>query len=68
MDKAKNNIRAYHQEDIVEARLSNGLMTLDEGEVDCIIIAGMGGRLIDQILRESKEKIDDIQTVDYFTA
>ncbi len=57
LDKAKNNIRAYHQEDIVEVRLSNGLMTLDEGEVDCIIIAGMGGRLIDQILRESKEKL-----------
>ena len=57
LEKAKNNIAAYHQEDKVEVRLSNGLMTLDEDEVDCVIICGMGGRLIDQILRESKEKL-----------
>ena len=57
LEKAKNNILAHHQEDKVEVRLSNGLMTLDEGEVDCVVISGMGGRLIDQILRESTEKL-----------
>ncbi len=57
LEKAKNNVLAHHQEDKIEVRLSNGLMTLNEGEVECVIIAGMGGRLIEEILRESKEKL-----------
>lgn len=50
LEKAKKNINKYNLDKIVETRLSNGLEKLSEGEADTIIIAGMGGKLISQIL------------------
>lgn len=36
----------------IELRLGGGLSTLSPGEVECIIIAGMGGEMIEKIITE----------------
>lgn len=61
LEKAKNNGTAYgvHQE--VTYRLSDGLSALNKGEVDCILIAGMGGKLIQSILAADLEKSKSFQ-------
>lgn len=48
--RARANIRLYGMEDKLETRLSNGLQSLKPGEADCILIGGMGGALIQDIL------------------
>ncbi|QUH27524.1 tRNA (adenine(22)-N(1))-methyltransferase [Vallitalea guaymasensis] len=50
LEKAKKNIKEYNVENYVETRLSDGLKEMKENEVDTIIIAGMGGTLIERIL------------------
>jgi len=55
--KAKNNAIAYKISDSFETRLSNGLVELKPGEVDCVIIAGMGGKLIESILQNDAKKL-----------
>ncbi|WP_141604253.1 tRNA (adenine(22)-N(1))-methyltransferase [Terrilactibacillus laevilacticus] len=42
---------------LVQCRLGNGLSVISKGEVDCIIIAGMGGELIKQILENGKSQL-----------
>ncbi|NLO10371.1 MAG: SAM-dependent methyltransferase [Clostridiales bacterium] len=50
LDRAKENVEKYGVEDKVSIRKSDGLKMLNPGEVDTILIAGMGGRLTLQIL------------------
>lgn len=52
--QAEKNIALFEAEDIIETRLSNGFEKIGEGEVDCVIIAGMGGETIAQILENEK--------------
>ena len=59
LESAARNIEAF-KEDLtrpVETRLGNGLAPLRENEADCVVIAGMGGKLIMEILCASPEKI-----------
>lgn len=49
---ACEHIRQAHLEEHIECRLSDGLSALEPGEVDAVLIAGMGGMLICRILRE----------------
>ncbi|MBO4400699.1 MAG: SAM-dependent methyltransferase [Selenomonadaceae bacterium] len=55
LDAAKKNIAAAGLQNIIEARLGDGLQVLREGEVDTICIAGMGGALIVEILAAAPE-------------
>lgn len=48
--RAKENIVKYGVEAYVETRLSDGLWGLKENEAESIVIAGMGGILINRIL------------------
>lgn len=50
LDRARENVEKYGVADKVSIRKSDGLKKLDAGEVDTILIAGMGGRLMLQIL------------------
>ena len=50
--KAVNNIRKYGLEDIIDTYLTNGLIGIERYSPDCVVIAGMGGELIEQILTE----------------
>ena len=55
LDRAKENIRLHGLKQKIETRLSDGLASLEPGEADCIIIAGMGGPLSVRILTEGEE-------------
>ena len=51
LEKASQNIQRAGLSESIECRLSDGLSEIRPGEVDSIIISGMGGILIDRILR-----------------
>ena len=50
LEKAKQNIARAGLSEAIECRLSDGLANILPGEVDSIIISGMGGILMDRIL------------------
>ena len=52
---AKQNIEKYGLSDKIETRLGGGLSVLKSGEADVIIIAGMGGEIIERILRDGEK-------------
>lgn len=58
LEKAQQNIKAYHAENIITTRLGNGLQPLQPNEVDTIIISGMGGMLIIELLEQSQKVIN----------
>lgn len=43
----------------LDCRQSDGLASLAKGEADCIVLAGMGGILISELLEKGREKLDD---------
>lgn len=50
LDRAMENVKKFDLADKISIRKSDGLKMLNEGEVDTILMAGMGGRLMFQIL------------------
>lgn len=61
LERAKENIKQYHFENQIETRLSDGLMALEPEEADTLLIAGMGGALIQRILSGKKEVLDQVK-------
>ena len=57
LEVAKKNIQQNGMCDKIETRLGFGLSIINKFEADCIIIAGMGGTLIRNILEEGSDKI-----------
>lgn len=55
LQRAKEHIDIYGLKDYIETRLSDGVAALTPGEVDTILVAGMGGGLVMHILEEGKE-------------
>lgn len=53
--KAEETAGAYQFGEGLSFRVGNGLTVLKSGEADTVIIAGMGGKLIRQILEEDPE-------------
>lgn len=53
--KACATVCAYNLKDSIELRLGNGLAVISPAEVDTVIIAGMGGTTIRDILAKSPE-------------
>lgn len=57
-ESAVKNVKKHHLESQISVRLGDGLEVIhEEDEVNQVVIAGMGGGLITQILNESKEKL-----------
>ena len=54
VERARQTVSLYGAENMVDIRLGAGLETVSEKETDAIIIAGMGGLLIAQILEDSE--------------
>ena len=55
LSKAKENVSAYCLEDKITFRLSDGLEKLSPNEADTVIIAGMGGPLMEEILKKGHD-------------
>lgn len=53
VEKAKFNVRIEDLQDKVDCRLGGGLSTLKQGEAQGVVIAGMGGNLIRDIIEEN---------------
>ena len=51
---AEKNIALYGLEESIDVRLGDGLEKLNPGEADTIVIAGMGGLLMRDILERGK--------------
>lgn len=51
LEKAGDNIKRYVSQEKVSTRLSNGLDKLESSEADTVVVAGMGGMLVANILR-----------------
>lgn len=58
--RADDNIKKFSLESRISTRLSNGLEKLVAGEVDTVVIAGMGGILINEILEAGKHLGDSV--------
>lgn len=59
--RAQSNISRYHLEDCIETRLSDGLAGFSAGEADAVLIAGMGGALMQRILTEGEPVLAGVQ-------
>lgn len=55
LKRACEHVAEHQLEDYIETRLSDGVKKLEAGEVDSILIAGMGGELVIRILAEGME-------------
>lgn len=56
--QAREHIRQQGLEAYIETRLSDGVTALETGEADTLICAGMGGRLMQRIMEEGREKLE----------
>ncbi len=61
--RAKEHAKQTNLTDKLDLRLGGGLSTLKEGEADTIVIAGMGGLLIAEILDNSPEIVKGASTL-----
>lgn len=58
--RAQENSDKYGYQEVMELRLSNGLEKLKPGEADTVLIAGMGGPLMIQILEAGQENSEGV--------
>lgn len=60
IDVANKNIKFSMLDDKIETRLGSGLATVEPNEIDTVVIAGMGGTLIKDILESGKDKLINV--------
>lgn len=61
LNRATEHIKENKLENQIQTRLSNGLQHLQKGEVDTVILAGMGGNLMINILNEDFNKTNSLK-------
>ena len=59
--RAEENIKKFSLESKISSRLSNGLENVSDGEVDTVVIAGMGGILINNIIANDKDRLTSVK-------
>lgn len=63
LEHARQNIHKAGLEDRITLRLSDGLEMLTRGEVDTVVMAGMGGPLMMELLTRRQELLVDISVL-----
>ena len=61
LSRAVEHVREMGLESRIETRLSDGLKAIEPGEGDTLVIAGMGGPLMERLLSESKTTRDSFK-------
>ena len=61
LERAREHICRYHMQNYIETRLCDGLSGISAGEGDTLVIAGMGGPLMEKILSDNPEVRDSFQ-------
>ena len=61
LERAREHICRYHMQNYIETRLCDGLSGISVGEGDTLVIAGMGGPLMEKILSYNPEVRDSFQ-------
>ena len=62
LQKAKDNIKKYNLQGKIQTRLGNGLEKISlQDNVDTVIIAGMGGMLMIDILEKGKYILENVK-------
>lgn len=61
LKRAEEHIRQCRLEDRIETRLSDGLDKIQKNEADTLVCAGMGGRLMESILRNGTEQVSGMK-------
>ncbi|MDY2629250.1 MAG: class I SAM-dependent methyltransferase [Lachnospiraceae bacterium] len=60
LSRAEQAVRMCGLQDRIQLRLADGLAALEPGEADTVVIAGMGGALIQKILGEGRHMWDSV--------
>ena len=60
---ARENINRAGLEKKISVRLTNGLNSVQPGEVDTVVVAGMGGALIKEILASSPLVLESVESL-----
>ncbi|QKY69477.1 class I SAM-dependent methyltransferase [Lentibacillus sp. CBA3610] len=60
---AQETVKRYGLAKRIDVRLGNGLEILKDGEVNLVVLAGMGGALISTILDEGKDRLKSIKRI-----
>lgn len=63
LSAAKEHIAAYGLDAYITVRLSDGVTLMEKGEADTVVCAGMGGALMQRILKEGMEKLRDMTLI-----
>lgn len=61
LSRAQEHLQEYSLGKYIETRLSDGLLALKPGEGDALVIAGMGGPLMEKILTEGEAVLESFQ-------
>ncbi len=59
--KAESNVKEAGLSEYIDLRLGDGLEALKPDEADCVVIAGMGGLLMQRILTEGEDVVEKLQ-------
>lgn len=62
LESAKKNIQEYNLQDKIEVKLGDGIKTITD-EVDTIVISGLGGETIIEIIKEDIDKLKNIKSM-----
>lgn len=60
LDTAIKNLENFNN---IVFKLSDGLLSVNEDDINCVVIAGMGGMLINKIVSDSLKKIKTINKI-----
>ena len=64
LNNAKENIKKYNYENVIDTRLGNGLDTLNPNDhVDTVVISGMGAHTIVGILKNNSNKLKKVDNL-----